>query len=167
MFVLSDSMMQRIRKPEFYSHMDGWGRIKTFPGANTNYLHHHSLPFLIEGCPNTLVVHGGTNDLRNRNKSAEEIADDLIKLGLTAKSFGVEHVVYSDIVIRKDGVHIDSKRKEVNLILRDKCSFNNFIYVQNNNIHLEDIDDSDRVHLYESGSVKLANNVLRSLHNLH
>jgi len=147
--------------------MDGWGRIKTFPGANTNYLHHHSLPFLIEECPNTLVVHGGTNDLRNRNKSAEEIADDLIKLGLTAKSFGVEHVVYSDIVIRKDGVHIDSKRKEVNLILRDKCSFNNFIYVQNNNIHLEDIDDSDRVHLYESGSVKLANNVLRSLHNLH
>ena len=105
--------------------------------------------------------------MRNRNKSAEEIADDLIKLGLTAKSFGVEHVVYSDIVIRKDGVHIDSKRKEVNLILRDKCSFNNFIYVQNNNIHLEDIDDSDRVHLYESGSVKLANNVLRSLHNLH
>lgn len=166
-FVLSDSMMQRIRKPEFYANMDGWGNIKTFPGANANYLHHHSLPFLIEECPNTLVVHGGTNDLRNRNKSAEDIANDLIKLGNTAKSFGVEHVLISDIVIRKDGVHIDRKRKEVNSILKDKCSFNNFIYINNGNIGLDDINDSDRVHMEEPGSVKLANNVLRSLHNLH
>ena len=166
--MLSDSMMQRIRKCEFYANMrNSWGHIKPFPGANSNYLHHHSLPFLIEECPNTLVVHGGTNDLRNRDKTAEQIVDDLIQIGHTAKSLGVEHIFYSDVIVRRDGVTMDRKRRAVNGLLRDKCSFNNFICISNNNIRLEDIDNFDGIHLYESGSIKLANNVLNALNNLH
>ena len=167
-FVLSDSMMQRIRKREFYQHLrNTWCNIKTFPGANARYLHHHVLPFIIEECPDTLVIHGGTNDLRNRDKTPEQIADDLISIGRTAQSLGVKHVMYSSLIIRKDGVTLDRKRNNVNHALKDKCIFNNFIFVDNKDICLEDITDFDKVHLNESGSVKLANNVLDALNNSH
>ena len=62
---------------------------------------------------------------------------------------------------------LDRKRNNVNSALRDKCTFNNFIFVDNKNICLDDVDDFDKVHLHESGSVKLANNVLTALNNLH
>ena len=167
-FILSDSMMQRIRKREFCKHLKNtWGQIKTFPGANSRYLHHHMLPFILEECPDTLVVHGGTNDLQNRDKTAEQIADDLINIGHTAKSLGVADVIFSSLVIRKDGVAINHKRNAVNEILKDKVSFNNFIFIDNNDINLEDINDKDKVHLYESGSIKLANNILKVLNDSH
>ena len=78
---------------------------------------------------------------------------------------GVQHVMYSSLVIRKDGVTIDRKRNDVNRALKERCILNNFIFIDNKNIYLEDIDDFDRVHLHESGSVKLANNVLDALNN--
>ena len=167
-FVLSDSMMQRVRKREFYQHLrNTWCNIKTFPGANARYLHHHVLPFIIEECPHTLVIHGGTNDLRNRDKTPEQIADDLISIGRTAQSLGVKNVMYSSLIIRKDGVTLDRKRNNVNQALKDKCILNNFIFVCNRNICLEDITDFDKVHLHESGSVKLANNILDAMNNSH
>jgi len=162
-FVLSDSMLQRIRKKEFNANLrNGWAQIKPFPGANSKYLHHHVLPHLIEEHPHTLVIHGGTNDLRNRDKTASQIADDLISIALTATSFGTEHIIFSSIITRQDGVTIDRKRKEVNRLLRDMCTFYDFYFIDNDNIQFSDID-SDRVHMCESGSVKLANNILNVL----
>lgn len=114
------------------------------------------------------MVHGGTNDLRNHDKSPQEIADDLLCIGGTAKSLGVEHVFFSTVVVRRDGVQMDRKRKAVNAILRDKCNtIDNFNFIGNDNIIFEDINEFDRVHLNESGSVKLANNVLTALNDLH
>ena len=167
-FILSDSMMQRIRKREFYQHSRAWSQIKAFPGATSRYLHHHMLPFILEQCPSVLVVHGGTNDLRTRDKTAEQIADDLLNIGHTAQSLGVETVMFSSLVIRRDGVPMDRKRKAVNRILRERCALlDNFIFVSNDNICYEDIDETDRIHLLECGSVKLANNILNSLNSLH
>ena len=166
-FILSDSMMQRIRKREFYQHSRVYSQIKTFPGATSRYLHHHMLPFILEQCPSVLVVHGGTNDLRNRDKTAEQIVDDLLDIGHTARSLGVETVVFSGLVIRRDGVPMDRKRKAVNRMLRERCAVDNFIFLLNDNIIYEDIDETDRIHLLEGGSVKLANNILYTLNSLH
>jgi hypothetical protein len=126
------------------------------------------LPFILEECPNVLVVHGGTNDLRNRDRTAEQIVDDLINIGHTARSLGVETVIFSSLVIRQDGVPMDRKRKEVNRILQERCAqMDNFNFICNDNICYEDIDETDRIHLLECGCVKLANNVLKSLNSLH
>ena len=126
------------------------------------------LPFLLEECPNVLVVHGGTNDLRNKERSAEQIADDLLNIGHTARSLGVETVIFSSLVIRQDGVQMDRKRKEVNRTLEERCAkMDNFNFICNDNIVYEDINEADRIHLLECGSVKLANNVLESLNSLH
>ena len=165
-FIATDSMAQRIRKREFYAHLrNGFARIKPFPGVTASYLHHYILPHLIEECPNTLVLHVGTNSIHDRSRNAEKIADEVINIGLTAKEFGVENIIISGLIMRRNGVGPDQKRRAVNDILKTKCILNNFIYINNDVITLDDIDE-DRVHLLEFGSVKLANNILRVLNSI-
>ena len=166
-FLLSDSMCQRIRKHEFNTHLENAAaKIKCYPGDTPNHLHNNVVPHLIEECPHTLVIHGGTNSLQDNTRSPEQIADDVIRIGKTARSFGVESVIVSGLIMRKNGRDIDTKRRRVNELLQSKSSSNNFSYVNNNNISFNDIC-GDRVHLEESGSVKLANNILNVLNNFN
>ena len=125
------------------------------------------LPFVIEQCPSIVVVHGGTNDLRNTKKTPEQIAEDLLSIGLTAQTLGVETVVFSGLVIRRDGAPMDRKRRAVNDVLRERCALiDKFHFLTNDNIVYDDIDPTDQIHLIEQGSVKLANNILHSLNSL-
>ena len=57
------------------------------------------------------------------------------------------------------------KGREINSLLRSGCIERGFIYINNDNILLSDIQNKprDKVHLLESGSVKLANNIVRVL----
>jgi len=65
-FIATDSMAQRIRKREFYSHVEnGFVNLKPFPGVTSTYLHHYILPHLIEESPDTLVLHVGTNSIHD------------------------------------------------------------------------------------------------------
>jgi len=65
-FLLSDSMCQRIRKHEFNTHLENAAaKIKCYPGDTPNHLHNNVVPHLIEECPHTLVIHGGTNSLQD------------------------------------------------------------------------------------------------------
>ena len=166
-FLLSDSMCQRIRKHEFNTHIEnGAAKIKCYPGDTPNHLHNNLVPHLIEECPHTLVIHAGTNSLQDTNRSPEQIADDVIRIGKTARSFGVESIIVTGLIMRKNGRDIDTKRRKVNDLLQSKSSDNYFSYVNNNNISFNDIC-GDRVHLEESGSVKLANNILNVLNNFN
>ena len=155
-------MMQRIHKREFNGNLDnGYARIQCFPGATPKYLHHHVLPFLIEDKPQTLVIHGGTNSIRDHDQTPDKIANQVIDIGKTARSLGVDNIVITGLITRRNGIEIERKRRAVNTELSKKCFIHNFIFVNNDNIVLEDIFD-DRVHLEESGSIKLANNILRT-----
>jgi hypothetical protein len=165
-FIAADSMTQRIRKKELYSHINGFATIKSFPGVTPNYLHHYILPHLIEHCPDTLLLHVGTNDLTNRDKSASQIAEDILSAGKTAIRFGVNSILLSGLVLRRNGVPLEIKRKNVNAILKENCTLNpSFSYIDNDNITLDDLYE-DRVHLVESGSIKLANNFINAINAL-
>jgi hypothetical protein len=165
-FIAADSMTQRIRKKELYTHINGFATIKSFPGVTPNYLHHYILPHLIEHCPDTLLLHVGTNELTNRDKSASQIAEDILSAGKTAISFGVNSILVSGLVLRRNGVPLEIKRKNVNAILKEHCTLNSsFTYIDNDNITLDDLYE-DRVHLIESGSIKLANNFINAVNAL-
>ena len=165
--VLSDSMCQRIRKHEFNNFLkNGAAKIKCYPGDTPNHLHNNVIPHLIEECPNTLVIHAGTNSLQDNTRSPEQISDEVLSIGATARKLGVESIIVTGLIIRKNGRDIDNKRRKVNEHLRSKSSNNNFTYVSNNNISMNDIC-GDRIHLEESGSVKLANNILSALNNFN
>ena len=166
--VLSDSMMQRIRKREFNENLkNATSKIKCFPGATPNYMHHYVVPDLIEEAPDTLVIHSGTNSIYDNSKADADIANDVLNIARTARSFGVRHIMVSSIVQRLAGINIDRRRRSINNILYSKCSNENVSYIDNDNIFQEDISATDRVHLVETGSIKLANNILNAVNSIY
>ena len=64
-----------------------------------------------------------------------------------------------------DGKRIEEKRLEINRILRRLCENQGYTYIDNDNIDLNDVVNTrfDHVHLLDSGTIKLANNVLNVL----
>ena len=169
-FVISDSMLRRIRKKEFGDCINnGTAWIKCFDGATPKQMNHFTIPFLIEDHPNTVVIHSGTNVLKPihgvEEQSCEGIAKDIVNIGKNCKQHGVEHVVISSIIIRRASMHIEKRRREVNQFVKSMCIDENFIFVDNEAITLRDIDDYG-VHLEESGSRIVANNILKALNSL-
>jgi len=67
--------------------------------------------------------------------------------------------------VRRNGMFIERRRRNVNRLIEELCSKEGFIYVNNDNIQLEDIEEKG-VHLLESGSIKLANNILNSINSV-
>ena len=162
-FILADSMLQRIRKYEFNRYVqNGSAKFKCYAGDTPIYMHHNVIPHLMTECPDTLVIHGGTNSLRDETRSAQQIANEVLSIGATAVELGVNNVIVSGIVKRKNGMELERKRRQVNELLSKLSLDNNFLYINNDNITLNDICD-DRVHLEESGNVKIANNILNTL----
>ena len=162
----TDSMGQRIRKKDFYARTKGFTTMKCFPGVKAPRLEHYILPDLIEHQPQTLAVHVGTNSILDREKTPEEISEEILSIGETAEEYGVENVIVSSLIVRRSGHHAEEKRRKVNEILREKCEARNYLFVSNNNISPRDISD-DRVHLLNSGSAKFAKNLIDAVNRFY
>ena len=60
------------------------GFVRSFPGAKTRCMHDYSKPTL-KYEPDAIVLHVGTNDLRD-SRSAAEIGNEIIELAKEIKS---------------------------------------------------------------------------------
>ena len=91
--------------------------------------------------------------------------EELICMGDSCIEFGVGKIGFSSITVRRNGRDVETRRREINSLLRSRCMEKGYIFVDNDNIDLRDIQNKphDKVHLLESGSVKLANNILQVL----
>ena len=160
--VIGSSMLTRIRKKEFSAHVkNGNSRYKVFPGANTNRINYYLEPELRENNYKKVVIHVGTNDLFD--KTADEILEGMQDIRETCLEHGVETIIFSGIVFRRCKKEIEEKRLTLNLLLREMCeSVENVFFVNNDNIFNEDLY-TDGLHLVETGTVKLANNILRCI----
>ena len=144
-------------------HVDGWRlnrrmkssvSVRSISGATTKAMKHHVTGCLEDESPDEILLHHGTNDLRNDKMSAEKIAEDIVNVALTAKN-DTNSVYVSGITIRKD--KYDKKRKEVNKNLQKLCNNNNLFYIDNENINLGMLNKSG-LHLNEYGTTQLVNN---------
>ena len=76
--------------------------VKHFSGAKTKDMESFIIPIL-EQNSETIIIHSGTNDLKNRS-SPEEIARDIIKLTTSCKT-QTNKVILSSIVPRYDNLN--------------------------------------------------------------
>ena len=74
--------------------------VKTFSGAKTSCMEHYIIP-TIEQKPDVVILHCGTNDLKNQQP--EEVCKNIINLGkqISKKSEETSVVVSSFLVISK------------------------------------------------------------------
>ena len=87
--IFSDSILKGIRAQEFNDNIEsGKASFKRFSGATSKQLNHYTLPTLIEESPNTVVIHVGTNDLKQKDKTKENIAKEIMNIGITSRKHG-------------------------------------------------------------------------------
>ena len=102
-------------------------------------------------------LHGGTNDILT-NANHEEIARNIIKIGLNCKNNGVNHVVISSILVKKNP-NLNALIRRANDSLRDLCSMNGFGYICNDAITTEYLW-KDGIHLQDLGTNILSSNFI-------
>ena len=112
--------------------------------------------------PDAVVIHIGSNDVsfgNLRNETAvKNIAENIIKIALLCKEYGVSEVVVSSILPKRN-IKLSKLIRQVNDILYDLCKMNNIYFLSNSNISRNFICD-DGVHLNEKGTHILASNLV-------
>ena len=118
--------------------------------------------------PHTVVLVAGGNDLPDRDLSMKDIvkvAEHLIKGGLKCRNtFGVSDVLISSILPRSHS-DFQGNRHRLNIVLREMCEKNGFMFIENENIILRPHGHHDGVHLNREGSNLLHRNLLFALNN--
>ena len=157
--VLGDSIVKNVQAHKMQRAMKNTDKvyIKSFSGSTTSDMWHHATPSK-RFFPDMYILHVGSNDLRSP-KSAEEIATEIIDLGLDLKTEENE-VVISGITYRDD--KWNDKGQEVNDILSLKCTNAKLGFIDNSNITKQHLNGSG-LHLNFQGTLALANNFLRTI----
>ena len=107
--------------------------------------------------PDAVIIHIGTNNILTK-ANHEEIARNIIKIGLNCKNHGVNDVVISSVFAKKNP-NLNALRRRVNDSLRDLCSTNGFGYICNDAITTEYLW-KDGIHWQDLGTNILSSNFI-------
>ena len=116
-------------------------KVDSFSGATTTEMKHFIKP-LVQRKPTEIILHVGTNDVDIH--SAEEVADNIIKLTDDIKKRGIRCIV-SSLVVRADSELLRSAVIDVN-VLRDSLP-----------------QDNSRLHLNRREDAALAHNFIQHI----
>ena len=155
-FIAGDSIVQ---------HVHGWElsdakqrvAVKSFSGSKTEDMADYLKP-LMRKTPDEIIVHVGTNDVKDDTKSAEVVAAGILNLGNQIKDkFPNTKVSFSSLIVRKDKTSVLNKINNINVILKRVCDQNNWTYVDHNNIDYSCLNRGG-LHLNRKGSSLVSKN---------
>ena len=166
--LLGDSNFNRIIVPEMNSLLEKSTASKfAYSGATSLHLHHYS-DIMLESKPDSVLIHGGTNDIWGKNQrktaSSQRIAEDIVSIGIKCRQRGVKTIFISSILTTR----LPSSNRtagEINILLKLLCIQHNFVFIDNSFITENDLHQGDEVHLSWEGRKKLVNNYLRILND--
>ena len=125
-FIAGDSIVQHSAKQRM--------AVKSFSGSKTEDMADYLKP-LMRKTPDEIIVHVGTNDVKDVTKSAEVVAAGILNLGNQIKDkLPNTKVSFSSLIVRKDKTSVLNKINNINVILKRVCDQNNWTYVDHNNI---------------------------------
>ena len=138
---------------------------RVWPEAQSCHFRSHnqssSIKPTLSRTPDSLIMHIGTNDLKNSSPS--EISSSISSLGQEIrKEVPNTNLVISEVIIRNDDPSLNVKISELNKNLAQVCANNNWNFITHKNIlpvHL----NSYGLHLNKQGSSYLAKNFINFL----
>ena len=134
-------------------------KCKNFDGADVRRIQHDLLPSLHEDQIDSIIVHGGMNDI-SRNKLhttwPHDLAKKKINISNVWKSFGIAKITISSVLPQKV-LELQKHFFERNNYLKDLCGFYGFSFINNGNI-TENYLHHDEIHLNKVGSFLLGQN---------
>ena len=132
--------------------------VKSIPGATTKDVKHHIKKYLEDNAPDSVILHVGTNNLKNK-ESVEDIANDIMDTAIFVKKEKT-NVFVSGLTDRNN--RLNDKGKSVNSLLKRRCDEEKICFVDNTNINVGMLNNSG-LHLNERGTTRLVNNFCFSL----
>lgn len=160
-YIVGDSMVKDVQGWELKKSCGDENEnifVKPFSGSTVKDMNSYCQP-IIERAPDLILLHVGTNDLGNNQKSDVNIAQDIIDLAKRIESHHID-VVVSGLVPRYD--RYEPKRVRVNYILRDLCLEHKLKYCEHSNIDASNHLNRSKVHLNKAGVSIFANNLLKA-----
>ncbi len=113
---------------------------------------------LLRKKPDEIILHVGTNDIKDNSKTAEVVAAGILNLGTQVKeSLPRTNVCISGIITRKDKSNIQEKINTVNDILKRVSDQNKWTYIDNTNLDYTCLNRGG-LHLNRKGSCSLTRN---------
>ena len=132
--------------------------VKSIPGATTKGMKHHIKGCLEDNSPDSVILHVGTNNLKNK-ASAEDITNDIMDVAIFIWNEKTS-VYVSGLTVRND--RLNDKGKNVNSLLKRRCEEEKICFVGNTKINVAMLNNSGQ-HLNERGTTRLVNNFCLSL----
>ena len=160
-YVLGDSMIRNVRRQNinresrmYYTHL------KTFSGARVEEMKHYMEPAIVSE-PEGIIIHSGTNNLRNEDPNT--VANKIIQTALNAKRRN-PCVAVSSLIVRTDSSELEGKRQAVNQLLRKTLRSMDIALIENDNINERHLDRWG-LHLNTAGTAILTGNFIQFLND--
>ena len=148
--IVGDSHVRCIRRNDCNKELKNEKAIfRSFSGANTKQLNHYIVPLLVDDKPDFVIIHVGTNDVLE-NANHEDIARNIIKIGLECKKFGVNDIVISSVLVKRSPKS-NAINRRANEMLCDLCRANGFGFICNDMITTQYLWNDD-IHLQDLGT---------------
>ena len=155
--LVGDSMVKRIQGWKLGKEVGHTVVVKSFSGTTTSEMKHYLKPTL-EKNPHQIILHVGTNYLRDRDPC--EVAENIVDLARKIETESNAQVIISELVSRSDNVSNESV-KSVNKKLLKFCK-QNWQLVQHGNITRNGLNKSG-LHLNDRGNNVMFSNFVKSL----
>ena len=55
-------------------------KLRSFPGATLKHLKYYIVPSQIDETPDRIILHGGCNDVNNKNSTPEKTANEVVDM---------------------------------------------------------------------------------------
>ena len=154
--ILGDSMLKFVNGNRLSKQLEKRVYVKSFPGARVAHMKHYVVPGLEELNPEEVILHIGTNNLRDQEP--QEVAEAIVNLANDIVAMKPDiTITISEIITRGDKKDLDSKGKSVNKIVRRFCRQNWWKTITHNNI-LEKHLNLGELHLTREGNSLFVHN---------
>ena len=124
MLIAGTSMVKGIRMKDTNSQLcNSFAKLRSFPGATLKHLKYYIVPSLIDETPDRIILHGGRNDVNNRNSNPQKIANEIEDMVILCHDYSVNDIFISAMICRR-GKFLGRQVKRVHVLLKLICEEN-------------------------------------------
>ena len=101
-FIVCTSMVKAIRIKEVNSQLwNSYAKLRSFPGGTLKHLRYYIVSSLIDETPGRIILHGGCDDVNNKNSTPEKIANEIEDMVILCRYYDVNDVFILAIICRR------------------------------------------------------------------
>ena len=117
---------------------NSFAKLRSFPGAALKHLKYYIALSLIDETPDRIILHGGYNDVNNKNLMPEKIVNEITDMAILCRDHGVNNVFISAMICRR-GKFLIGEIKRVTFLLKHICEENRYFFIDISNIEIRDL----------------------------